>query len=83
MIGRRLKDEDDVYAPGDYGRIGLVWYARPPAGHPGCLVNHEVIEHEDGTITVAPSIQITSTRDGVKEVWHGYLERGVWRAVES
>jgi hypothetical protein len=81
MKGRRLKDGDDVFAPGDYGRLADGWYARPPRGHMGCLRNHEVTEHEDGTITVSPSILITSTRgDGTaKEVWHGYLERGVWR----
>ena len=32
-------------------------------------------EHEDGTITVTPSIVIT-THVGT---WHGFLERGVWR----
>lgn len=80
--GRRLKDEDDIYAPGDYGRLRGRWMARPPTGGVGDLSNHEVTEHEDGTITVAPSILITSTDgDGEKEVWHGYLERGAWRSL--
>lgn len=45
----------------------------------GDLSKHTVIEHEDGTITVSPSILITCGQDG--EQWHGYLERGIWREV--
>lgn len=75
MTGRRLPEETRVFAEGDYGRIGGVWYARPPGSHMGCLDNHEVTEHEDGTITVSPSILI----DDGRKPWHGYLERGVWR----
>lgn len=40
---------------------------------------HEVIEHEDGTITVLPSILISNGNN--TKGWHGYLERGVWRAA--
>ena len=46
----------------------------------GNLTNHEVKEHEDGTITVAPSILI-GVRESGKEQWHGFLEHGVWREV--
>lgn len=38
------------------------------------LANHEVIEHPDGTITVSPSILVTSHRGQ----WHGYLRAGEW-----
>lgn len=59
------------------------WMACSPNGHVGNLVNHQVTEHEDGTITVSPSIRIylpkTEERPE-KELWHGYLERGVWRS---
>jgi hypothetical protein len=86
VIGRRLPDGDDVFAAGDYGRLEVgaeqkrwVWHARPPRGHLGSLANHDVTEHEDGTITVSPSILITSHNEGDPEVWHGFLERGVWR----
>jgi hypothetical protein len=80
VVGRRLKDDDDGFAPGDYGRLSGVWHARPPRGHVGNLANHEVAEHKDGTITVAPSILVTSSDDeGAPVVWHGFLERGVWR----
>jgi hypothetical protein len=39
----------------------------------------DVTEHEDGTITVSPSI-LQYGVDG-SEFWHGYLERGIWREV--
>ena len=61
---------------GEYGigKDGL-WYCRPPGNHMGCLARHTVTEHEDGTISVSPSILVD---DGRKK-WHGYLERGEWR----
>lgn len=40
---------------------------------------HRIEEHEDGTITVAPSISL-KLGDG-REVWHGFLQRGVWSAA--
>ena len=39
-----------------------------------------ITEHEDGTITLTPSLLLT--QPGVPGGdWHGFLERGVWRAV--
>lgn len=55
-----------------------VWHGQTPNGHRSNLSRHDVVEHGDGTITVAPSIQVS---DDHKELWHGYLERGVWREV--
>ncbi len=49
-------------------------------GWGGNLTNHQVVEHEDGTITVSPSILITFPGTDWPE-WHGYLERGVFREV--
>ena len=82
-------------APGDYGQDPQdsgAWHARPPKvelgdaytdAHPllGSLSQHEVVEHEDGTITVSPSILIEySWGDPPRHIsWHGFLERGVWR----
>lgn len=66
--------------PGAYGGVvdgdHIHWYATTPNGLGGNLGSHKVVEHEDGTITVSPSILVTGAPD---ESWHGYLERGVWR----
>ena len=72
-------------AAGDYSKRiwpngDIEWYIRDPAGRGGAIgqrgpgSNHEVSEHEDGTITVSPSI--LDPRPGG---WHGFLERGIWR----
>lgn len=89
LQGRRIPDgakwygdDGDSAQPGDYGRVLMdgrwVWRCRTPNGLGGHLDNHEVTEHDDGTITVAPSILC---RAGALGEWHGYLERGVWRSV--
>lgn len=45
----------------------------------GNLRAHTVVEHEDGTITVTPSILTTyHGADGRHQV-HGYLTKGIWR----
>ena len=69
--------------PGEYGKsIDGAWCCCAPVdtsdgftNFHGNLGAHKVVEHEDGTITVSPSILI-QRHDGE---WHGYLERGVWR----
>lgn len=88
MQGSRLPDGEIAHYPfqaGTYGRApvssgGWTWYACTPNGHLANLGAHELVEHEDGTITVSPSILIHGGRDGA-EAWHGWLERGVWRSV--
>ena len=80
MQGKRVEDP----APFDEGAYWLQngnWYCVTPGKHYGNLTAHEVTEHEDGTITVSPSILVRGGRDGTRELWHGYLERGVWREV--
>lgn len=65
---------------GECARIDGVWYARPPGVPPGVVANlckHNITEHDDETITVAPSILITYG----ESTWHGFLERSVWRSV--
>jgi len=65
-----------LLSEGDYGQDSRGhWMARPPGNHTGDLSGHTVTEHEDGTITVSPSILI----DDGRSKWHGYLEKGVWR----
>lgn len=85
--GRRRDVRPHEMDPGDYGRDPETgdWYARTPAAGElylcGYLRNHEVVEHDDGTITVSPSILVSHPhRDGVRR-WHGFLERGVWRRL--
>ena len=78
------REDGNLYlAPGDYGfnaKAGY-WLCRPPVKtvHAGGLKNHTVVEHEDGTVTVSPSILITGLTP--EESWHGYLERGIWRML--
>ncbi len=84
MQGKRRDINDDTIAllePGDYGKhTDGTWYMRVPATGfgVGSLKAHTVQEHEDGTITVSPSILCTGHFD---RQWHGYLERGIWREV--
>lgn len=83
MIGKRHDLAEDEYAleQGEYGKNteGL-WYCCVPAPGfgTGGLSKHTIVEHEDGTITVSPSI-LSTGHDGKQ--WHGYLERGIWRVV--
>lgn len=87
MQGRRLPDRDvekwGDMEPGDYIKMEIggawEWFVRPPRGAIGSISKHTVTEHEDGTITVSPSI-LTHDAD-VAQQWHGYLERGIWREV--
>ena len=79
MIGKRIYPDNDgnlLLSQGDYGQhINGEWFARPPNSHTGSLKNHEVVVHNDGTITVNPSILIC---DEEKELYHGYLKCGEW-----
>lgn len=84
MKGRRVEwpddripiDQEKYMVPGDYsGPWDGLWLMEAPNGDWGTLQNrHTVVEHDDGTITVSPSIQFETGRR-----WHGYLERGIWR----
>lgn len=80
MVGRRVYPDEKgnlLLCEGEYGKDKYgTWYVRPPGCHMGSLINHEVTDHEDGTITVSPSILL----DDGEHKWHGFLEKGVWRA---
>jgi hypothetical protein len=81
MQGRRIDNQaNNLVEVGDYwySSANGYWMGRVPSGDYCNLKNHTVVEHEDGTITVSPSILV---HHGQGEVWHGYLERGVWREV--
>lgn len=53
------------------GTETVLLYIKDPNGNIGSCRTHTLAEHDDGTITVSPSI----LGDG----YHGWLERGVWR----
>lgn len=91
MNGHRVMPDENghldlcAFQPGDYGRataeelqgrLASSWMCRIPNGMLGNLSKHQVTEHEDGSITVSPSILVKGEKS-----WHGYLERGVWREV--
>lgn len=83
MQGKQVDNHTELFdTPGSW--MPVVRDGKPtflvntPNGHVGDLSQHEVTAHEDGTITVSPSILVT---DDSGELWHGYLERGVWRSV--
>lgn len=83
MIGKRRDltewswTEDVAPHDYDYGKLpNGEWYGWTPVGMAG-LNKHQIVEHEDGTITVSPSILVTVPHRN--EQWHGFLEAGVWR----
>jgi hypothetical protein len=84
--GRRVYPHENgelpLLEPGDYCSWHGVFFCATPNGLQGSLAKHLITEHEDGTITVSPSILVRGTlgTDPRKLEWHGYLERGVWRS---
>lgn len=89
--GLRVYDKE-ILEPGEYGQhpIDGRWMCCPPIvldgewphQFMGDLSKHTVEEHENGTITVSPSIMITTHRNDCEVKWHGWLERGVWREAD-
>lgn len=82
LHGKRIADNTMPENKGEYSKfLDTKPYGKPywmlllPNGLLGSIVTHTIVEHEDNTITVSPSIL---TKDH-KESWHGYLEKGVWR----
>ena len=77
---RRVASYDDVdeneYC---YYKEADIWYLWIPGVGLGNLANHAVTENADGTITVTPSILVTSSTKGVPTRAHGYLADGKWR----
>lgn len=81
--GKRIADGEWPEHAGEYSKFveksdKISWIMIPPGmNRPGRLSVHTVVEHEDGTITVSPSILFTEDSQGPG--WHGYLEKGIWR----
>lgn len=92
MMGRRVKPDAEGWLsplePGDYGRATapeladhprlLWWQVCAPDGCQGSLSPeiHQILEHEDGTITVTPSLDMSKWRNGTG--YHGFLKHGEW-----
>ena len=79
----------DIERPATYGRATAEqtvgrrtgwWQITCPDGSGGSLNPeiHTIVEHEDGTITVSPSIDVSQRKPGG---WHGWLRRGVFESV--
>lgn len=77
MNGRRVYPDESGFMhfdEGDYGAdyLGRWWARAPGMKAAGNLDDHEVTEHENGTISVEPSIL------SYDDSYHGYLRLGVW-----
>lgn len=84
MQGKRRDFTEGLPEPGDFGKgPDGRWYGCVPGFEEDVVIAnlsaHDVVEHDDGTITVAPSILVSQPHKGT--LWHGYLERGMWREV--
>ena len=102
LKGRRIDEteEFDYHAtpcplrPGEYGLDEHKhWWLRAPSGALGSIdpALHTVTEHEDGSITVVPSLSFERTWVRPETCpplnfgyspstwWHGWLQHGVWR----
>lgn len=76
VIGCRCYVEPHRLTPGDYSLEGGIWYACTPDGRLANLSAHAVTAHDNGTITVSPSILVRG--GGRAGEWHGWLIAGVW-----
>jgi hypothetical protein len=66
-----------------YWKGELGWELYIPRCGAGLLKNHTVAEHDNGTITVTPSIKMWGHNQGKKIMRHGYLIRGAWNPCED
>jgi hypothetical protein len=62
-----------------YWKADGIWLMYLPGCGVGNLANHKVEEHEDGTITVHPSILVEGHDKGQRTQKHGFLVRGEWK----
>lgn len=64
MIGNRVDGKSGLN-PGEYFRHASgIWFAMTPNGYMANLANHDVRENEDETITVSPSILVSTRIEG-------------------
>ncbi len=67
-------DRESIYYWEDRG----TWFVHLPPDWLATLAAHDVTEHEDGTITVSPSILVRQPGGPKAGRRHGFLRRGVW-----
>lgn len=83
MIGKRISgmselDEESVcYWKVDDGS----WLLYIPHCGIGGLKKHTIEEHDDGTISVTPSIVMFCNRCTPDRHIHGYLTNGIWKPI--
>ena len=66
-----------------YWHTDAGWELYIPSCGAGLLSKHQVVEHEDGTITVTPSIRMWGHHQHQQIMRHGYLTRGMWHGCED
>ena len=74
IINHAALDDSKV----SYWKNGGDWFLYLPYCGIGRLTLHSVVEHEDGTISVTPSVLMTGHKDGTVTQRHGFLTRGQW-----
>lgn len=62
-----------------YWKVGEDWLIYLPHCGIGSLVNHTVQVHQEGTITVSPSILMNGHDEAVATQRHGHLVWGRWQ----
>jgi len=67
--GASLDKQQDVYWKDKDG----IWWIYLVGCGTGGLKKHQIEEHEDGTISVSPSILMNGHSDGTPSQRHGYL----------
>lgn len=77
---KRIASFDDLESTTiSYWKEQGVWYLYLPGCGLGNLSNHTVVEHEDGTISVTPSIRVQGHESGIVTEKHGHLTHGEWK----
>jgi hypothetical protein len=83
MVGKRLPDVQNsesftTLQSGEYIHLlgADIWIMCSPRGDLGTINDKSwsIETHEDGSITVSPSIWFDRQNNG----WHGYLKKGIW-----
>ena len=85
--GKRLPNDQWPKNPGEYAKVEMengetFWMACcPKAGiRAGCLNQHKIDIHEDGTISVEGKITYNKNWPDMPQ-WSGFLTKGIWIEV--